>query len=39
MVNGLNGADVIIDQAQFGMVVLAIIMTVAAINILRGKHE
>lgn len=39
MVNGLNGADVIIDQAQFWMVVLAIIMTVAAINILRGKHE
>ena len=39
MVNGLNGADAIIDQAQFWMVVLAIIMTVAAINILRGKHE
>ena len=39
MVNGLNGADVIIDQAQFWMVVLAIIMTVAVINILRGKHE
>lgn len=39
MVNGIKGADVIIDQAQFWMVVLAIIMTVAAINILRGKHE
>ncbi|MCQ4116861.1 hypothetical protein NOU10_05565 [Ligilactobacillus sp. MP3] len=39
IVNGLNGANVIIDQAQFWMVVLAIIMTVAAINILRGKHE
>ncbi|WP_340851025.1 MFS transporter [Ligilactobacillus salivarius] len=39
MINGLKGADVMIDQAQFWMVVLAIIMTVAAINILRGKHE
>ena len=39
MINGLKGADVMIDQAQFWMVVLAIVMTVAAINILRGKHE
>ncbi|WP_283599037.1 hypothetical protein [Ligilactobacillus salivarius] len=39
MINGLKGVDVMIDQAQFWMVVLAIIMTVAAINILRGKHE
>lgn len=39
MVAGLKAADAIIDRAQFWMVVLAVIMTVFALNILRGEHE
>lgn len=39
MVAGIANPAVMIDRAQLWMVVLAIIMTLAGLNILRGKHE
>lgn len=39
MVAGISSASVMIDRAQMGMVILAIVMLIAGLNILRGPHE
>ncbi|MEY8442227.1 hypothetical protein AALA17_06280 [Lactobacillaceae bacterium 24-114] len=39
MVAGITSPSVIIDRAQAWMVVLAVIMLIAGLNILRGTHK
>ncbi|MBM6754311.1 hypothetical protein H5993_06020 [Lactobacillus alvi] len=39
MVAGITSPSVMIDRAQVWMVVLAVIMLIAGLNILRGSHK